>query len=67
MFGLKNNDSYKIHFEQFAEQITLPRAKRAKALSSVVQKFASRLEHYCLTSPLEWFNFFDFWKGPDDA
>ena len=66
MFGLKNNDRYTIHFELFAEQVTLPRAERAKALASVVQKFARRLEHYCLTSPLEWFNFFDFWKGPDE-
>ncbi|MEE7305363.1 hypothetical protein Q0T56_24900, partial [Escherichia coli O18:H14] len=27
--------------------------------------YAQRLEHYALLSPLDWFNFFDFWQLPE--
>ncbi|WP_250953399.1 hypothetical protein, partial [Escherichia coli] len=30
-----------------------------------VDRYAERLEHYALQSPLDWFNFFDFWQLPD--
>lgn len=62
IWGLKPNNRFQIHMEHFSEKIILPREDRSSALTSVVQKYAHRLEHYCYISPLDWFNFFDFWQ-----
>lgn len=56
-----------VHVETFAERLDMPRADRAAALSREAQRFADRLEHYCLRAPLDWFNFYDFWKNDPDA
>lgn len=62
MFGLKPSGQFRIHFEPFANPLSLPRADRQQALQEAVERYAQRLEHYCLTSPLDWFNFYDFWR-----
>jgi predicted LPLAT superfamily acyltransferase len=31
-------------------------------LQDAVQAFAGRLQHHCLQAPLQWFNFFPFWR-----
>lgn len=62
MFGLKPQGKFEFYFELFADPIVLPRENRQHALQIVVQKYANRLEHYCLYSPLDWFNFYDFWE-----
>jgi predicted LPLAT superfamily acyltransferase len=54
---------YRIHFEHFAERIDLPRQSRDQALASWSQRYADRLAHYCLLAPLQWFNFYDFWRS----
>ena len=53
---------FEIHFEPFADPLLLPRIHRQAALQKVVDLYAARLEYYCLRSPLDWFNFYDFWK-----
>ena len=45
----------------------LPRGERQAALEQAVARYAARLEHFALLSPLDWFNFFDFWRLPDDT
>lgn len=62
MFGLKPGGRFRIHFEPFANPLSLPRADRQQRLQQAVERYAQRLEHYCLTSPLDWFNFYDFWR-----
>ena len=62
-FGLHHAPNrYDLYCEPFAERSTCraPRAKRRCA--SYVQRFASRLEHYCRLAPDNWFNFYDFWS-----
>jgi predicted LPLAT superfamily acyltransferase len=58
-------------YEVFMEAISngsFPRpVDRKKLVSEQIQHFASRLEHYCLREPNQWFNFFDFWVECDDA
>ena len=66
MFGLNEADGFRVHFEAFAEKLTLPRGDRQQALRGVVQDFADRLGHHCMNAPLDWFNFFEFWKEPDE-
>ncbi|WP_159566189.1 glycosyltransferase family 2 protein [Budvicia diplopodorum] len=62
MFGLKPAGKFCIHFEEFADPLLLPRATRQQAMQQAVERYAQRLEHYCLISPLDWFNFYNFWQ-----
>nr|RAV92930.1 hypothetical protein DBT53_10615 [Aerococcus mictus] len=49
-------------FEPFADRIELPRANRERAIQASVERFATRLETHLRIAPLQWFNFFDFWR-----
>ncbi|EFD2596265.1 glycosyltransferase family 2 protein, partial [Escherichia coli] len=49
----------------FADPLLLPRGERQQALQNAIDHYAARLEHYALQSPLDWFNFFDFWQLPE--
>ena len=64
LFALRQQGKLHIHCEPFAE-VLLPRAERQQALQQTIDRYAERLEHYALQSPLDWFNFFDFWQLPD--
>lgn len=64
MFGLRERSGVTIHFEQFAERLVLPRGAREAGIATFAQAYADRLAYYCLRAPLDWFNFFDFWKEP---
>lgn len=61
-FCLKEGDRYCVHLEHFAERVILPRRERQIALADYAQRYAQRLETYCQRAPLQWFNFFDFWR-----
>ncbi len=62
-FGLfRAPNHYDLHCEPFAERLDLPRKTREQALREHVQRYADRLEHYTRKAPLNWFNFFDFWR-----
>ncbi|MET0388830.1 MAG: hypothetical protein ABW321_22850 [Polyangiales bacterium] len=64
VFGLYfEPNRYELFCEPFAERITLPRNTRAQALEEVVQRYATRLEHFVRLAPDNWFNFYDFWKA----
>ena len=65
IFALHQQEKLHIHCEPFADPLLLPRATRQQALQNTVDRYAERLEHYALQSPLDWFNFFDFWQLPD--
>ncbi len=65
IFALKQHNRLQIHFEHFADRIALPRSQRQLMLQQTVDRYAARLEHYCMISPLDWFNFFDFWQLPE--
>ncbi|WP_319929455.1 glycosyltransferase family 2 protein [Xenorhabdus santafensis] len=64
MFALRQNNQFKVYCEHFANPLKLPRQQREQVLQQTVDHYASRLEHYALQSPLDWFNFFDFWQLP---
>ncbi len=65
LFALRQQGQLHIHCEPFADPLPLPRADRQQALQHAIDRYAERLEHYALQSPLDWFNFFDFWQLPD--
>jgi predicted LPLAT superfamily acyltransferase len=41
----------------------MARGERERALREWAQRYAGRLEHYCLRAPHQWFNFYDFWEN----
>ncbi|RYD16234.1 MAG: acyltransferase [Lysobacteraceae bacterium] len=66
-FGLyRGGNRYDVHFEAFADELVLPRQGRDAALQTVVQRYASRLEHHVRADPYNWFNWHDFWN-PEHA
>ncbi len=61
-FGLyRGGRRYDLHFETFAFERNIPRARRRDALTQVQARYAERLEHYLRIAPYNWFNFYDFW------
>ena len=64
-FCLCQQGKLTLHCEPFADPLLLPRGERQQALQQTVDRYAQRLEYYALLSPLDWFNFFDFWQLPE--
>ena len=58
---------YIIRFEPFADRVVLRRTARAEDLRAVIGRYAAALERACRAHPFNWFNFFAFWEGGDDA
>ena len=62
MIGLRmDHRRYEVFVETLAEEVVLPSGDRAAALDALARRYASRLEHYCLRAPYQWFNFYEFW------
>jgi predicted LPLAT superfamily acyltransferase len=55
-------DGYVIRFEKLAANPSLPRAERKARLAGYAAEYARALEGMLVRAPLDWFNFFDFWK-----
>ena len=62
LFSIKRAGISEVHFERLRESIQLPRVGRDGELAGLAQEYARRLEHFCRLAPLEWFNFYDFWR-----
>ncbi len=62
-FGLyRGGNRYEVHFELFADEVTIDRRHRDQEVQEWTQRYADRLEHYCRLAPDNWFNFYDFWE-----
>jgi predicted LPLAT superfamily acyltransferase len=66
VFCLKQHNKHVIYFDYFSDMLNLPRKTREQAMQQIIQHYAERLQTYCLKEPLQWFNFFDFWRAADD-
>jgi predicted LPLAT superfamily acyltransferase len=64
VFSFRAESGPEIHFELFRDSIRLPRQRRNEALAGLVKAYATRLEFFCRRAPLQWFNFYDFWRLP---
>jgi predicted LPLAT superfamily acyltransferase len=62
LFCLRHQGLNRIYFESFAECIAWRRAEREAVIARHAQRFADRLEHYLRIEPLQWFNFYPFWR-----
>lgn len=62
LFCVRVGARHKIFFEHFADRVDLPRKSREAAIQTYVERYAARLEHFVRLAPLQWFNFFDYWR-----
>ena len=68
MLGLyRGGNRYHVVFEPLADFTHTPRAQRQAAIEAAITRYAALLEQYCRSDPYNWFNFFDFWRGPVGA
>ena len=65
MFSMRCGDHVDISFELLRESVRIPRHLRHAVLSELAGAYAARLAYHTLRSPLEWFNFYDFWQLPE--
>lgn len=67
VFCLKQQGRHVIYFDRFSDKLNFSRKTREQSMQQIIQRYAERLQAYCLIEPLQWFNFFDFWRvTPDD-
>ncbi|MCG9697833.1 glycosyltransferase family 2 protein [Shewanella sp. Isolate11] len=66
MFCLREQGRYRVHLEHFADTLKGPRAGRSERLQQAIVSYSERLEHYAKREPLQWFNFFDFWRKDEE-
>lgn len=62
LFVLRRGKRNHVYREAFAERVTWQRQSRDAAIAQYAQQYAHRLEHYLLLEPLQWFNFYPFWR-----
>lgn len=64
-FGLYlGGNRYRLLFEPFVEDATIPREDRQATLDALIRRYAARLEAMVREHPYNWFNFYDFWDHP---
>jgi predicted LPLAT superfamily acyltransferase len=62
VFCLKQQGKYGIYFDHFSDKLMFPKKTQEQDMKHVIQRYAEHLQAYCLKEPLQWFNFFDFWR-----
>ena len=66
LFCLRQGKGFDIYFEKLSDAIQVPRKTREVHLNKLAQTYANQLEGHCRRQPLQWFNFFDFWRLHDN-
>lgn len=66
VFCLRQQGKHVIYFDHFSDMLDFPKKSREQAMQQIIQRYAERLQAYCLKEPLQWFNFFDFWRVSQD-
>lgn len=67
MFCVRQQRRYHVSLQPFSAPLNGPRAQRQQRLQQAAQLFAQRLEVMARQVPLQWFNFYDFWRRDDSA
>ena len=59
-FGLyQGGRRYNLYFEPLADHIEMSSDRRSDMLRPWIERYVSRLEHYCRLFPYNWFNFYE--------
>ncbi len=67
LFCVKDGGRYRVSLEPFARSISWQRRERDTVVQQWAQRYADRLAAECLRVPLQWFNFYPFWRQPAAA
>ena len=69
LFCYPTNGRFQIHLQPFAVAIRIPRKEpqRQQMLQTLARRYAECLESHCHSEPLQWFNFYPYWKSSMDA
>lgn len=65
LFCTRHGARYRVAMERLCDGIEWTRATRQARIAELAQRYADRLAAHCRMAPLQWFNFYPFWK--DDA
>jgi predicted LPLAT superfamily acyltransferase len=66
MVGIyKGGNRYHAVFEELVDFSQTRSGEREAAVEAAIRRYAGMLEKYCRSDPYNWFNFFDFWRGPN--
>ncbi|MCW0206262.1 MAG: glycosyl transferase [Achromobacter sp.] len=65
LFCTRHGSRYRVAMERLSDGIEWTRATRQARIAGLAQRYADRLAAHCRLAPLQWFNFYPFWK--DDA
>jgi predicted LPLAT superfamily acyltransferase len=58
---------YAASIQPFAPAGAVPRRDRRKWAEELTRRYAAALEEWCLRTPYQWFNFFEFWSDEGRA
>ncbi|WP_298771389.1 glycosyltransferase [uncultured Shewanella sp.] len=67
MFCLKEHDRYHVHITPFNTKLKGPRKERTVRLQQAVNEYSQLLENHAKRQPLQWFNFYDFWRNDNQT
>lgn len=67
MFCLRQNGRYQVHVTPLSSSLKGPRKGRTERLTQAMIEYSQRLAHFAQLSPLQWFNFYDFWREDDKS
>lgn len=62
IFCTKQGDRFRVTLERLADNVAWTRATRNAQIQSCAQAYADRLAAHCRDAPLQWFNFYPFWR-----
>ncbi|MDO4879586.1 MAG: glycosyl transferase family 2 [Neisseria sp.] len=62
VFCLRRGGRRHLKLRRFLDDTGWKRGQRQEAVAAAAQKFADLMADECALYPLQWFNFFDFWK-----
>jgi predicted LPLAT superfamily acyltransferase len=69
MFGVREEDRdldspYGLYVYKASTDLHGSRRQRMTKVQTLIEEFVERLESLCVAHPLQWYNFYDFWKKP---
>jgi predicted LPLAT superfamily acyltransferase len=62
LFSARRADGFSVTARLLAERIVLPRRARQQAILPYLREYVAALTEECQKNPLQWFNFFPFWR-----
>ncbi len=62
LFCVRKDRNFDVYFSKFADRIELPRDDRIGAIQRYACLYAKALEACVAEAPLQWFNFYSFWR-----